>query len=562
MALPVIAIAKAAMTTNKVVNQWVPGGWKTVLGVVAGILVVAVVLPLSIVYIALSSVPQIHNVELTCSSNNSNSDGSNQDHDDGGGGGGGGNADTGYGKNKAPNVPFPEENSDTVVKPVKGSGNSSYGPRNPIRIGNVYTNKFHDGTDFGAPLGTPIVAMSDGIVSMSKSATGTAEGSMIEIQHNINGKKYTSAYRHVQGKSIKVKVGDTVKAGTKIAGVGSEGYSTGPHLHLVVAQGAYHRWNSRNGPAGTVDPRKFLDSNGAIDASGGLEGDDFSTPVDPDNPETQGCSGNNGGGNQLSGDGTTEWNTFKNGEFDEHDISKVKNISIYVDAAPQLELLLSSYKDKFKTDLKLKQGYLTKKQQQKLYDEGKQIEEAGKSVFGFARIIQFDFKNDFDSKEYKWVAENAGKYGFKQPDRYTKVSTNKDARMWSWMGVNEGMYPPSDNTAKGNQALARKILKEEFSKFDNDKEFTCLVNMWHKESGWNHKAANPVSSARGIPQAMMYWHFGKNNWNNPSNAKAQKYLNDPATQIRWGLNYIISDPVNGYGSPCEAWTAWQTKGNY
>lgn len=563
MALPVIAIAKAAVTANKVVNQWIPGGWKTVMSVIAGILVIAVVIPLSIVYIVASSVPTMHNVELTCSANNSTSDGSNHDHDDGGGGGGegGGNTDTGYGRHKAPNVPFPEASSDTVVRPVKASANSSYGPRTPIRIGGALTNAFHDGADFGAPLGTPIVAMSDGIVSTSRNATGKYEGSMVEIQHNINGKKYTSAYRHVQGKSIKVKVGDEVKAGTQIASVGSEGFSTGPHLHFVVAQGAYHRYNSANGPAGTVDPRKFLDSNGAIDASGGLDGKDHSTPVDPDNPETQGCSGNESGGNQLSGDGTTEWNAFKNGEFDEHDISKVENISIYVDAAPQLELLLKSYKDKFKTDLKLKQGYLTKKQQQKLYDEDKQIEEAGKSVFGFARIVQFDFKNDFNSKEYKWLADNAGKYGFKQPDRYTKESTNKDARMWSYMGVNEGMYPPSDNTAKGNQELARKILKEEYPQFDNDKEFTCLVNMWHKESGWNHKAANPVSTARGIPQAMMSIHFGKN-WSSPSNAKAQKFLSDPATQIKWGLWYITVERKGVFDTPCNTWAYWQINKHY
>lgn len=560
MALPVIAIAKTAMVVNKTVQRWIPGGWKTVLSVIAGILIVAVVLPLSLLYIALSSVPTVQDVELTCKANNSNSDGSNHEHGDGDGGGGGG-TDTGYGRHKAPNVPFPEESSDVVVRPVKASANSSYGPRNPILIGGALTNAFHDGADFGAPLGTPIVAMSDGIVSMSRNATGKYEGSMVEIQHNINGDRYTTAYRHVQGKSIKVKVGDKVKAGTQIASVGSEGFSTGPHLHFVVAKGAYHRYNSANGPAGTVDPRKFLDSNGAIDASGGIKGDDFGNPVDPDNPQTQGCSGESGGGNTLSGDGTTEWNAFKNGEFDEHDIVKVENISIYVDAGPQLELLLNAYEKKHGKKLTLKQGYLSKEKQKKLYDSGKQIEKAGKSVFGFARIVQFGFKNDFSSKEYKWLAENASKYGFEQPDRYTKDSTSKDARMWSYKGVNEGMTPPSNGTAKGNQELARRIISQKYPQFDNDREFTCLVNMWHKESGWNHKAANPSSSARGIPQAMMSIHFGKN-WSSPSNTKAQKFLNDPATQIEWGLWYITVERKGVFDTPCNTWNYWQINKHY
>lgn len=556
MALPVIAIAKTAMAVNKTVKRWVPGGWKTVISVIAGILVVAVVLPLSLLYIALSSVPTVQDVELTCSNTVSNSD--NPRHDDDGHGSKE-NADTGYGRNKAPNVPFPEESSDVVVRPVKGTINSVYGMRN---LGG--TNPFHDGADLGSPYGAPIVAMADGIVSRADIGNKTKymEGSMVEIQHNINGKKYTTAYRHVQGKSIKYKVGDKVKAGTQIAQIGLEGKTSGPHVHFVVAKGAYHRWNSVAGPAGTIDPIKFFADNGAIDASGGLKGDDFSTPTDPDaNPETQGCSGDSGGGNTLPGDGTSEWNTLKNGEFGTKDVAKVKNISIYVDAAPQLELLLASYKDKFDTDLKLKQGYLSKKQQKKLYDEGKQIEEAGKSVFGFARVVQFGFKNDFDSKEYKWLAENASKYGFSQPDRYTEESTNSDARMWSFMGVNEGMYPPSDNTAKGNQELARKILKEKYPQFDNDQEFTCLVNMWHKESGWNHKAANPVSSARGIPQAMMSIHFGKN-WSSPSNTKAQKFLSDPATQIEWGLWYITVERKGVFDTPCNTWNYWQINKHY
>lgn len=71
-------------------------------------------------------------------------------------------------------------------------------------------------------------------------------------------------------------------------------------------------------------------------------------------------------------------------------------------------------------------------------------------------------------------------------------------------------------------------------------QFSCLNNLWNKESGWKVSASNP-SGAYGIPQAL------------PGSKMASAGANwrsDPATQIQWGLNYIAST----YGSPCAAWS--------
>ena len=71
-------------------------------------------------------------------------------------------------------------------------------------------------------------------------------------------------------------------------------------------------------------------------------------------------------------------------------------------------------------------------------------------------------------------------------------------------------------------------------------EFSCLDSLWVKESGWDPQAANPTSSAYGIPQAL------------PGSKMASAgadWADNPATQIRWGLGYIASR----YGSPCGAW---------
>jgi hypothetical protein len=83
----------------------------------------------------------------------------------------------------------------------------------------------------------------------------------------------------------------------------------------------------------------------------------------------------------------------------------------------------------------------------------------------------------------------------------------------------------------------------------DDNEFSCLVALWSKESGWNHFAMNPSSGAYGIPQAL------------PGEKMASAgadWTTNPETQIVWGLGYIEAR----YGSPCTAWGHSQQKNWY
>jgi hypothetical protein len=78
----------------------------------------------------------------------------------------------------------------------------------------------------------------------------------------------------------------------------------------------------------------------------------------------------------------------------------------------------------------------------------------------------------------------------------------------------------------------------------NRAQFGCLVRLWARESGWNHRAGNR-SGAYGIPQAL------------PGHKMASSgadWRTNPRTQIRWGLGYI----KQRYGSPCRAWAHFQS----
>jgi TP901 family phage tail tape measure protein len=70
--------------------------------------------------------------------------------------------------------------------------------------------------------------------------------------------------------------------------------------------------------------------------------------------------------------------------------------------------------------------------------------------------------------------------------------------------------------------------------------FTNLIRLWDRESGWNYRADNPTSSAYGIPQALP---------GSKMASAGSDWLTNPATQIKWGLQYI----AERYGNPSAAW---------
>ena len=92
-------------------------------------------------------------------------------------------------------------------------------------------NKMHRGTDFAAPMGTPIMASGDGVVVRARWCGGG--GNCIKIKHNST---YQTIYAHMKNFGRGIKEGVRVKQGQIIGYVGSTGKSTGPHLHYEVIE--------------------------------------------------------------------------------------------------------------------------------------------------------------------------------------------------------------------------------------------------------------------------------------------------------------------------------------
>ncbi|HEY1484652.1 MAG TPA: lytic transglycosylase domain-containing protein, partial [Micromonosporaceae bacterium] len=109
-----------------------------------------------------------------------------------------------------------------------------------------------------------------------------------------------------------------------------------------------------------------------------------------------------------------------------------------------------------------------------------------------------------------------------------------------------GPIPKSCSTYSGNRAIGCTLLLA--ANFGLD-QMPCLDKMWTRESNWRTTADNPSSHSYGIPQALPASKMA---------AFGSDYRTNPATQIKWGLHYI----VGRYKTPCGAWTFWQAHNWY
>ena len=118
----------------------------------------------------------------------------------------------------------------TLMKtPINGARlSSSFGKRKHPILG---FTKMHTGTDFAAPIGTPILASGDGLVVRAQWCGGG--GNCVKIKHN---RVYQTVYAHMSKFGKGIKKGAKVKQGQIIGYVGSTGLSTGPHLHYEVIE--------------------------------------------------------------------------------------------------------------------------------------------------------------------------------------------------------------------------------------------------------------------------------------------------------------------------------------
>ncbi|QJS14310.1 transglycosylase SLT domain-containing protein [Streptomyces argyrophyllae] len=128
------------------------------------------------------------------------------------------------------------------------------------------------------------------------------------------------------------------------------------------------------------------------------------------------------------------------------------------------------------------------------------------------------------------AAKEAAKEAKERAEAKAAASRGTDVRDSSSFPVQ------SSYTVAQIQAMARQMV--------GGGQFQCFSNIVDHESSWNYRAVNASSGAYGLFQALP---------GSKMSSVGADWQTNPATQIKWGLNYMNSR----YGSPCQAWSFWQ-----
>lgn len=406
---------------------------------------------------------------------------------------------------------------------------SPFGPRigvNPQLASSLV--EMHSGVDWSGGTGTPIYAVASGTVTRAGNEV-VGDGQIITIEHNLNGEKWTTMYLHVMNATEKVKKGDKVLAGQQIAREGTTGNVTGPHLHFEVWKGEYL--------TGTVmDPSKWLQEQKAVDIT------------------------NNAVPNFTCNKGTVfdgkiaAWDGVRNGEISADKLSPVSfnpKLSLEKTAEAKLTELNTAFTAQFNRNIPAVEAYKDLAVQN---EESKTVSGSplpGLSNFGWAKAITLYYSNPeggikpltkisdydpFEDVEYKWLLENAPKYGWINPVINQKGNLDPKAERFIFVGVEEATKQPSKEDL---QKYSRVIM----TAYNwTDKEAQCLVDKWEKVSGWNPALVNGDSV--GIAQVSMNTKFG-GKWQ--LNPEAKQLMTSPRIQIHEGLRAIKDSGK----TPCE-----------
>lgn len=160
----------------------------------------------------------------------------------------------------------------SIACPVSG-GCNVVSPFSPARQHPIYGNtRPHNGVDYAAPNGTPIMSAASGTIE--RSYTSSSYGETIIVRHSDGS---ATLYAHLQNRGV--SVGDSVTIGQAIGTADSTGNSTGPHLHFeYVPNGQIIQSRNRIDPDACVDAV----SSGSITVrdSGNLADDAFQISID------------------------------------------------------------------------------------------------------------------------------------------------------------------------------------------------------------------------------------------------------------------------------------------
>ncbi|WP_427920229.1 transglycosylase SLT domain-containing protein [Streptomyces sp. cg40] len=171
-----------------------------------------------------------------------------------------------------------------------------------------------------------------------------------------------------------------------------------------------------------------------------------------------------------------------------------------------------------------------------------QVQTASLTQQADAQAIQADASAKKDAEESARLAAAKTAVAKKAAAEKAEKLAKERAEAKSAASRSSTSFPvQSSYTVSQIQAMAAQMVPSG--------QFQCFSNIVSHESGWNYHAVNASSGAYGLFQALPASKYS---------SAGSDWQTNPATQIKWGLNYMDSR----YGSPCEAWSFWQANSWY
>ncbi|TDD61854.1 peptidase M23, partial [Kribbella antibiotica] len=240
--------------------------------------------------------------------------------------------------------------------------------------GSMWSSGFHTGQDFPAAIGTPVRAVTSGTIRVEHPSWA---GNLIRIDH---GNGFETLYAHLS--QVNVTDGQQVVAGQRIGAVGTEGNSTGPHLHFEVRIGG-----------DPVNPMPFL----------------------------------------ATGSATTGWGGYSNGQIPSSKLCAIGNgHMLRCDAAAAYLQLAGSYQKAFGKKLCITDSYRSYSAQVSLYSRKPSLAALpGTSNHGWGVAVDLCGGIDkFSTSQYRWMKANAPAFGWVHPDWAEQGGSREEP--WHW----------------------------------------------------------------------------------------------------------------------------------
>jgi murein DD-endopeptidase MepM/ murein hydrolase activator NlpD len=246
------------------------------------------------------------------------------------------------------------------------------------QAGSMWSTGSHTGQDFPAKVGTPVRAVTSGVVRIEHPAWA---GNLVRIDH---GNGLETLYAHLS--RIDVADGQQVKAGQQIGTVGTEGNSTGPHLHFEVRLAG-----------DPVNPMPFL----------------------------------------ATGSASTGWGGYSNGMIPANKLCPITSgHMLRCDAAVAYGKLSTAYRAQFGKTLCITDSYRSYASQVSLYQRKPSLAALpGTSNHGWGVAVDLCGGIDrYNTAQYQWMKAHAPAYGWVHP-AWAEQGSNRE-EPWHWEFTN------------------------------------------------------------------------------------------------------------------------------